>query len=164
MDAIIREYRPADWPALCRVHDLARPDELKGSFDPRAFIPLDEDPEREYLRICDIFVAEVAGEVVGFVGFDPPYLAWLYVDPAHYRNGLGRILLRHRLASLGEDAWTQSCGNNTPAIGLYLEEGFRIAKRFESDNAGYPGPGVILAIHPERESWKKPKRSQGGAD
>ena len=45
MDFNIRNYRPDDWPAICRVHDRSRPDELRGSFDARAFVPLAQDPE-----------------------------------------------------------------------------------------------------------------------
>ena len=36
-----RDYQDADWKAICQVHDRARPDELKGSCDPRAFVPIE---------------------------------------------------------------------------------------------------------------------------
>ena len=156
----IREYRADDWPAICRVHDRSRPDELRGSYDPRAFIPLAEDPERASLEACDRFVAQLGDEVVGFAGIDDPYLAWLYIDPAHYRRGIGRALLRHCLARLGDDAWTQACGNNEAALRLYLGEGFVIESRFIGDNAGYKGPAARLALHPERKGWMKPRKSQ----
>ena len=58
MDFIIRDYEPHDWPAICRVHDRSRPDELRGSFDARAFIPLAEDREGEYVQACVMFVAQ----------------------------------------------------------------------------------------------------------
>lgn len=160
MDVIIRDYRPDDWPAICRVHDRSRPDELRGSFDARAFIPLAEDSEREYITACAMFVAEMGGDVVGFAGIDEPYLAWLYVDPAHYRRGIGRALLRYCLARLNEDAWTQACGNNDAAISLYLSEGFVIESRFIGDNAGYKGPSARLALHPERRGWTRRKKSK----
>ena len=159
MDHRIRDYRAEDWPAICRVHDRSRPDELRGSFDPRAFIPLAQDPEGAYVAACTMFVAELGDEVVGFAGIDAPYLAWLYVDPAHYRRGLGRALLRHCLERLNEDAWTLACGNNDAAIGLYLSEGFVIESRFIGDNAGYKGPSARLALDPERRGWMKPKKS-----
>jgi hypothetical protein len=41
----IRDYTEEDWAAICRVHDLARPYELDGSCDPRAFVPLAQDAE-----------------------------------------------------------------------------------------------------------------------
>ena len=40
---IIRAYCDDDWPAVCAVHDRARPDELRGSCDPRAFVPLADE-------------------------------------------------------------------------------------------------------------------------
>ncbi len=98
MDVVIRDYRSDDWSAICRVHDRSRPDELRGSYDARAFIPLAEDPEGEYINACVMFVAQHDGDVVGFAGIDDPHLAWLYVDPANYRRGIGRALLRHCLA------------------------------------------------------------------
>jgi ribosomal protein S18 acetylase RimI-like enzyme len=160
MNIVIRDYREADWPAICRVHDRARPDELLGSYDARAFIPLAQDSEAESIKACDMFVAQLGDEVVGFAGIDAPYLAWLYVDPAHYRRGIGRSLLRHCLSRMGADAWTRACGNNEAALRLYLSEGFVIESRFTGNNAGYEGPAARLALHPERQGWTKPKRSQ----
>lgn len=160
MDVTIRDYRPEDWAAICRVHDRSRPDELRGSFDARAFIPLADDPEHEYIAECTMFVAQRGAEVVAFAGIDAPYLAWLYVDPAHYRTGIGRSLLRHCLARLDENAWTQACGNNDAALALYLSEGFKIESRFTGGNAGYQGPSARLALNPERQGWMKPKQSQ----
>ena len=167
MDVIIRNYRADDWPAVCRVHDRSRPDELRGSFDTRAFIPLAEDPEGEYISACTMFIAQLGDDVAGFAGIDEPYLAWLYVDPAYYRRGIGRALLRHCLARLGEDAWTRACGNNEAALSLYLSEGFVIESRSIGDNAGYKGPSARLALHPERQGWMKAKKSKaakGSAD
>lgn len=68
MDVTIRDYRPDDWPAVCRVHHRSRPDELRGSFDARAFVPLAEDPEGEYINACTMFIAQERDEVVGFAG------------------------------------------------------------------------------------------------
>jgi len=160
MDFAIRDYRPSDWSAICQVHDRSRPDELRGSFDSRAFVPLAQDPEGEYIKECDMFVAEIGGDVVGFAGIDDPYLAWLYVDPAHYGHGVGRALLRHCLDRLSADAWTLACGNNNRAIDLYLSEGFVVESRFIGDNAGYKGPSARLALYPERRGWTRKKKSE----
>ena len=160
MDVIIRDYRPDDWAAVCRVHDRARPDELRGSFDARAFIPLAEDPEGEYINACAMFIAQHGDDIVGFAGVDDPYLAWLYVDPAYYRRGIGRALLWHCMARLSEDAWTQACGNNDAALSLYRSEGFVIESLSTGDNAGYKGPSARLALHLERRGWEKPRKSK----
>jgi len=155
----LRDATPDDWTALCRVHDRARPDELRGSFDERAFIPLADDPESEELATCEVFVAEVEGEVVGFAGIDDPYFAWLYVDPGYYRRGIGRALLEHCLTRLSDDAWTIACGNNHAALGLYHSAGFVVESRSIGTNAGYEGPSARLALNPERQGWTKPKKS-----
>jgi ribosomal protein S18 acetylase RimI-like enzyme len=133
-----REYQEPDWTAICQIHDRARPDELRGSCDPRAFVPIEQDEEVEDLKSSRKFVASLDEEVVGFVGLDDNYLAWLYVDPAHYGKGIGRELLRMGLREIGEGAWTIVLDGNRNAIKLYESEGFREVKRFAGDNAGYP--------------------------
>ena len=133
-----RDYKDEDWKAICQIHDRARPDELRGSCDPRAFVPIEQDTEVEALRSCRKFVASIDEEVAGFVGVDDNYLAWLYVDPAHYGQGIGRELLRIGLREIGEGAWTIVLDGNHSAIKLYESEGFREVKRFAGDNAGYP--------------------------
>jgi GNAT superfamily N-acetyltransferase len=155
----IRDYATGDWPDVCRVHDRSRPDELRGSFDERAFIPLAEDPEGKYIDACEVFVAEVEGELVGFAGIDTPYLAWLYVQPSHYRQGIGHALLKHSLERLGDDAWAITCGNNTGALDLYLKAGFVVEKRFSGENGGYEGPLVRIALNPDRRGWLKRNKS-----
>ena len=133
-----REYQEPDWTAICQIHDRARPDELRGSCDPRAFVPIEQDEEVEDLKSSRKFVASLDEEVVGFVGLDDNYLAWLYMDPAHYGKGIGRELLRMGLREIGEGAWTIVLDGNRNAIKLYESEGFREVKRFAGDNAGYP--------------------------
>lgn len=134
----LRQFRPGDWEQVCAVHDAARPDELRGSCDPRAFVPLQQDPEAAELRSSDITVAEASGRVIGFGAVDGSYLGWLYVHPDHYRQGIGRALLNEVLQQVEGAAWTIVLAGNKPAIRLYQEFGFREVNRYESDNAGYP--------------------------
>ncbi len=135
---IIREYVDSDWSSICQIHDRARPDELKGSCDPRAFVPIEQDSEVKDLRRAHKHVACNDERVVGFVGVDEKYLAWLYVDPDYYGQGIGRRLLRLALGRIGPGAWTIVLAGNERTRHLYESEGFREARRFESDNAGYP--------------------------
>lgn len=134
----IRRFEPEDWDAVCAIHDQARPDELRGSCDPDAFVPIEQDEEVEELRRCSKLVAVEGDDVVGFVGVDKDYIGWLYVAPTHYRRGIGRRLLRSGLALTTGPASTIVLAGNLPAIELYRSEGFRLVRRFESDNAGYP--------------------------
>lgn len=134
----IRAYEEQDWNRICRIHDRARPDELRGSCDPRAFVPIEQDSEVADLRRADKYVACDGARVVGFVGVTGDYLSWLYVDPEQYGRGIGRALLRHALHAMSPRAWTIVLAGNARAIHLYESEGFCEVDRFESENAGYP--------------------------
>ena len=134
----IREYKDKDWAAICQIHNLARPDELRGSCDPRAFVPIEDDPEVSDLQRSHKHVACDDERVVGFVGVDGDYLAWLYVAPEYYGRGIGRRLLRLAVEEIGPSAWTIVLDGNERAHHLYESEGFKKVRRFESDNAGYP--------------------------
>jgi len=133
-----RGYQEADWKAICNIHDRARPDELKGSCNPRAFIPIEQDEEVEDLKRSQRFVACDEDKVVGFVAVDKKYVSFLYVDPDYYGQGIGRKLLQIGVETIGSGAWTFVLHKNGPAIGLYESEGFKEVRRFDSDNAGYP--------------------------
>lgn len=133
-----RPYEEKDWKAICNIHDLARPDELKGSCDPRGFIPIEEDKEVEELKASKKFVACDDDTVVGFVGVDEKYLAWLYVNPSHYGKGIGRELLRIGIREIGAGAWTIVLDGNKKALALYEREGFKEFERFDGKNNGYP--------------------------
>jgi ribosomal protein S18 acetylase RimI-like enzyme len=149
----IRLYDEADWAAICRVHDRARPDELRGSCDPRAFVPLAKDRESiEDVRRSRKWLACAVEQVVGFVGVDGTYLSWLYVDPEFYGQGIGRRLLRFGMDVMGPDAWTIALAGNTPALSLYQSEGFTVVRTFAGENAGYPCTCVRLALHPADDS------------
>lgn len=82
------EYQDEDWDAICGVHDAVRPDELKGSCDPYAFVPIKEDPEVEELVASEKWVAVDGEDLVGFVSVDKQYLAWLYIHPNYYKKAL----------------------------------------------------------------------------
>ncbi len=133
-----RKYEDKDWKAICQIHDRARPDELVGSCDPRGFIPIEQDKEVEDLKRSNKFVAIEDEQVVGFVGVDGDYLAWLYVHPDSYRKGIGRALLKIAIREIGADAWTVVLDGNKKAIALYKSEGFQEERRFDGENNGYP--------------------------
>ncbi|NQS91982.1 MAG: GNAT family N-acetyltransferase [Chloroflexi bacterium] len=135
---MIRPYQSADWQSICQIHDLARPDELTGSCDPRAFVPIEKDQEVEHLKLCQKLVSVLDNQIVGFVGIDEGYLGWLYIHPDHYGNGIGRKLLQEGLKFIPGMAWTIALAGNTKALNLYQSEGFVEVNRYQSDNAGYP--------------------------
>ncbi len=144
---IIRAYVDADWPAVCAVHDRARPEELAGSCDPRAFVPLAEDLEdAASFQRSQKFVATLGEKTVGFVGIDGTCLSWLYVDPCCCGRGIGRALLRFAVHAIGPQAWTVVLAGNSRARRLYEREGFVTVRTFQGSNAGYPCTSLRLAL------------------
>ena len=94
----IRPYRPEDFPGIERVHDRARRFVLLYAGLEDALLPLRIAAEREDLfAYPGLFVAELGGEIAGFAACTQEELAWLYVDPAHARKGIGRALAEHAL-------------------------------------------------------------------
>lgn len=138
-DLHIRKYTQADWPQARLIHDQARPIELQGSCDPRAFVPLAEDKDdlKEFSE-CQKLVACLGDRVVGFIGIDDNEIGWLYVDPAESRKGIGRQLLRKGLTAIDSATTVHVLEGNTPALNLYLSEGFAKFDSFKSKNNGYP--------------------------
>ncbi|MCL7458913.1 GNAT family N-acetyltransferase [Micromonospora echinofusca] len=148
LDRDIRAYHPDDWPAIARVHDAARLDELRCSVGVAAFRSLADTAEGEGLFDGEVWVAVRAGEVVGFVALADGEITWLYVDPSCYRQGHGRALLRHALAAAGDvPVETTVLAGNDGALALYLAEGFQLQETKTGRLAGneeFPATGHIL--------------------
>ncbi len=121
---LIRPYTERDWDAIARIHDAARLDELRDSVGTEAFVTLAQTAEGEGLFDGLLWVAETRGTVTGFVALDGDEVTWLYVDPAHYRRGIGRALLRHAIAHAGDRAEVTVLEGNPNALALYRSEGF----------------------------------------
>jgi len=77
MPTTIRPFQPEDWQDIYRIHDAAKPHELKESCDPRASVPIEKDPVVEHLKLCQKLVSVENGQVIGFVGVHENYLGWL---------------------------------------------------------------------------------------
>ena len=126
MDSVlIRPYCDGDWARIEAVHDSARRDELRLAGLSDAFVPLCEAAVSEDLFAYSVAVAELDGAVVGFVAWSGEELAWLYVDPAFKRRGIGRALARHAIASHAGSAFgAEVLAGNEPALALYRSLGF----------------------------------------
>ena len=125
MQLTIRPYAPEDFPAIERIHDAARRIELHLAGLDGAFVPLCEAAEREGLFDYRVVVAQEGEEIVGFAAFSPDELAWLYVDPAHQRRGIGRALVRYAVSQCaGQPMSVEVLCGNEPARRLYAGEGF----------------------------------------
>jgi ribosomal protein S18 acetylase RimI-like enzyme len=143
----LRHYSPEDWKRICVIHDAARVHELEASGLSAAFLTLEETAENEGLFDGEVVVAEVEGEVCGFVAYAEGELTWLYVEPSRYKQGVGRQLLRHAIAAAGGNISTEVLVGNEAALALYLSEGFRIQRRVDgklTGNESFAASGYVL--------------------
>lgn len=122
----IRPYTAEDWSDLCRIHDAARRDELAAAGLSAAFLTLEQTAENEGFHDYEIKVAEVRGKVVGFVAFTQDELAWLYVDPASYGQGIGTALIRAALQKTRSPMSAEVLNGNNAALGVYRKSGFLV--------------------------------------
>ena len=144
---IIRSYKSADWPRLCDIHDAARLDELRLTVGTEAFLMLEQTAENEGLFDDKLAVAEVNGAVQGFVAYSDTELTWLYVHPQFYQKGIGRALVRHAITDSTSALELEVLENNTPALKLYLAEGFEVIQRIEGKlegNEAFAAVGLVL--------------------
>ena len=141
----IRPYDSADWPRLCAIHDAARKNELRLAGLEDAFLPLAIAAQREDLFQYELAVAELDGQAAGFAAWLERELAWLYVDPALARRGVGRALVHHALSRMGRPASIEVLSGNEPALALYQSCGFRETEILFGQMPG--NEGFAVAVH-----------------
>jgi RimJ/RimL family protein N-acetyltransferase len=135
---LIRPARPEDAQATARVHvdSWAAAYTIPG--------PTPEQRLEQHSRFPASFVAELDGEIVGFVGVgesrDPDAdgeLYTIYVHPDHWRSGIGRHLIR-----AGED---QMWELGYRRVVLWVLDGNERAQRFyESEGWTADGERRVL--------------------
>lgn len=148
----VRPYHPTDWPRLCEIHDASRIHELQASGLADAFLTLQDTAEEEGLFDAQILVCEDGGAVQGFAAFTEDELTWLYVDPACYRQGIGRRLVRAAVAQSPQPLSLDVLVGNEAALALYLSEGFRVVRQVSGKLAGnerFPATAHVLAFGSE---------------
>ncbi|MBY0241471.1 MAG: GNAT family N-acetyltransferase [Burkholderiaceae bacterium] len=132
----IRQYHHNDWARICAIHDAARKYELDASGLADAFLTLEQTGAAEGLFDATLLVAVEDGIVAGFAGYTEDEMTWLYVDPARYRHGVGRALLRAVLRAAGKPLALDVLVGNGAALALYQSEGFRIVETISGKLAG----------------------------
>lgn len=143
----IRKYKTSDWENICKIHDEARIDELRGTVDLAAFIPLEKAAFAEGLFSGEIFVAEIENNVAGFIGFNKKTIDWLYISPKHYRKGIGKLLIEAALKKASGEIRIAVLKNNLPALQLYKKMGFKEERTFKGPMIGaeeFEAEGIAL--------------------
>ena len=155
MSMIIRRYESKDWGAICDIFNRAKPDELRGSIEPNAIVPLHKD-EMLLKSFNDsiLYVAEVKEKVIGYIGYSEALISFLFVDPNYYKTGIGTKLLEIVLPEVGEKAWLRVAKININAQELYRKFGFKVVEEFIGKYNGCNVEVLILALNPQLESWK----------
>jgi ribosomal protein S18 acetylase RimI-like enzyme len=120
----IRRYLDKDWSCICKIHDLARLDELRSASLIDAFLPLEIAAEKEGLFCCQLLVAERNGVVSGFLAYNENEIAWLYVDPTCYRSGVGKALVNAVTKMSSQTLSIEILKGNTAALEFYKSCGF----------------------------------------
>jgi len=135
---IVKEYKQTDWHTVCQIHDLARPIELLGSCDKRAFTPLAADAgDLQNFNDSIKHVAYYKDVAAGFSGTRDNELTWLYVDPVYFGRGIGRVLLSHALSNFQGQPYLYVLSENQAAIALYRSTGFNEVKRSNTEVNGF---------------------------
>ncbi|VXC29676.1 conserved hypothetical protein [Aeromicrobium sp. 9AM] len=86
------------------------------------------------LPSMDVWVAESAGEKLGFVGARGEHVELLYVAPEAQGRGVGPQLLAH--ITEGGARSVEVYARNAVGLGFYLSQGFRETRRDPTDAAG----------------------------
>jgi ribosomal protein S18 acetylase RimI-like enzyme len=153
MSITVRRYSPSDWADICRIHDSARVEELRNSVGLEAFLPLAETYENESLFDNPVWVAEFDGQVAGFVAASPEEITWIYVDPAHFRHGIARAMMREVLSRAGERIELEVLDGNDGARAFYEAIGFVYETSTTGKLAGnesFQATGHTLVWHRQR--------------
>lgn len=126
----VRKYKPEDWPRLVEIHDSARKTELRLAQMDDAFLPLCEAAPREGLFVYHLDVAVLNHLVVGFIAYSEDEIAWLYVDLAFARQGIGKCLVAHALENIPvRPVVLEVLSGNEPAIRFYHALGFETVEK-----------------------------------
>lgn len=151
----IRPYEPRDWDDICRIHDAARLDELRGAGLLDAYLDLAATYENEGLFDDEVWVAELDGRVAGFiagsVGHEGGEITWIYVDPELYRRGVGRALVEHFTARSGGPVHLEMLDGNG-ALAFYEALGFVLESTTTGKLAGneaFDATGHALVWRPD---------------
>ena len=85
-------------------------------------------PYLDYLMSCKIFLAFEDVKLVGFIGFKPGKIEFIYVDPDKQGRGIATMLMEKALNKLKRPIKLEVFTNNKQAKSLYKKFGFKTIK------------------------------------
>jgi ribosomal protein S18 acetylase RimI-like enzyme len=143
----IRQYSDTDWKEVEKIYNLSKPDEMRGSVDLQALIPLKEDSNAiKLFQDSEIIVMEENDKIIGFAGNKGNYISWLFVHPNHRKKKVARKLLNKILSTLKGSIVLNVAQNNNAANNLYESLGFKIEKKFIGNFNGFESKTMTLKL------------------
>lgn len=137
----IRSAAEADLDALTDVWERAA-SSSHSFMDPDDFAALRPAIRDAYLPSMDVWLVELDGQPIAFVGARESHVELLYVDPSFQGRGLGTRLL----AVVGDSGATsvEVYADNPVGVAFYRSQGFTEVLRRERDAGDRPYPMVVL--------------------
>lgn len=124
----IKAYEKQYFDRLGMVMDKARMQELKSENLEQVFVAFRDAPYLDYLMSCKIFLAFEDVKLVGFIGFKPGKIEFIYVDPDKQGRGIATMLMEKALNKLKRPIKLEVFTNNKQAKSLYKKFGFKTIK------------------------------------
>ena len=124
----IKAYEKQYFDQLGMVMDKARMQELKIENLEQVFVAFRDAPYLDYLMSCKIFLAFEDVKLVGFIGFKPGKIEFIYVDPDKQGRGIATMLMEKALNKLKRPIKLEVFTNNKQAKSLYKKFGFKTIK------------------------------------
>lgn len=137
----IRSATSADLDALTDVWERAARTS-HGFMDPADFAALRPAIRDAYLPSMNVWLVDLDGSPVAFVGARDAHVELLYVDPPFQGTGLGTDLL----AVVGDDGASsvEVYAGNSAGVAFYRSRGFVEVLRRDRDAADRPYPMLVL--------------------
>ena len=149
---IIRCYTESDWSQVREIYDLSKPDEIGDLVDSASIIPLAQDEQMyRYFIESSIWVYEMEQNISGFIGLKGNVISWLFVHPDYRRQGIARKLLIKLIEEHNVSLKLNLVKNNSAAMSLYLNLGFKVFEEFEGNMYGQKIPAVRMKLNKSTE-------------
>jgi putative acetyltransferase len=139
----IRTASPEDHPALLTLWEqsVRATHAFLSEDDIQALIPVVRDQTLPALEVW--LLSDEPGTAVGFMGLDNNKFEALFISPACFRKGYGKVLLEHARKLKGK-LQVDVNEQNPKAVAFYLNNGFIVAGRSPTDSQGRPFPLLHL--------------------
>jgi ribosomal protein S18 acetylase RimI-like enzyme len=150
---VLRGARPADAPALARIHAAARQAAMPGLVEPHDEAAVAAWLVGVLMRDATVLVAEAEGRLVGYIGFGEvpgrgAMVLHLYLDPSWRRRGLGSALLARARAAHPAGLSLFAFARNQAARAFYAHHGFRAVAEGDASANEEGEPDVLLSWAP----------------